>query len=220
MDADIKLMRDSYNWPQTEKCLFDLLDESKIIETEGRQIIHITDELIDEFVKSNIPNKDFIAYFSKGNGDYTVLCNRYSNIIGNRVLARRGYPIVKDVLPKILEILLTQRDDGFNGIDELTAMFQTVPRKERAKLIRDHIADSVNKYGYGSWLNNEIEFLMIDGITKYEFENDVLWEAVCVYLSEERRKMNQRAEENNDAYYAKRVEYYRILIEYMSAEHL
>lgn len=40
------------------------------------------------------------------------------------------------------------------------------------------------------------------------------------FLCEEYQKMNQKAEESSDTYYAKQAEYYKKLMEYMSSRHI
>ena len=124
------------NYLSTQQNAFDLVDSKYIYEEDGEKILSVTDELIDELVNSDIPNHDFVPRLEVDeNGNPKWYC-KYSSIIGNRVLARRGYPYIEDVIKDIFSSVCLGIPDEFNGLGELQEVIASVAKEIQAEYIK------------------------------------------------------------------------------------
>lgn len=181
------------DYPPTEKSMFDLVDSKYIYEEDGEKILSVTDELIDELANSDIPNQDFLSSTVVKNEKCQWRCRRYSLIVGYRVLARRGYPRIKDVLKIIFTTACLGCEDAFNGVGELRQMVRAIPKEVQVEYIKEKIPEDFYLRIWEPWnsrgLYEWIEYMRTIGITKAVFNDDVLWEQILNILKDLRSKV-------------------------------
>ena len=188
----------------TQKNAFNLVDSKYIYEEDGEKILSVTDELIDELVNSDIPNHDFVPYLGVDeNGNPKWYC-KYSSIIGNRVLVRRGYPCIEDVIKDIFSITCLGVEDEFNGLGELQDVIASIPKETQAEYIKVALNECLHqKYTFGSKEYEEtdyntlyewIEYMRLEKITKAIFNDDGLWEEIKNILQGKRKHMKETME--------------------------
>ena len=213
----------------SETNVFDLVDEKFIREENGEKILEITDELIDKLALSNIPNQQFLDrdMYSK-DGEYLGKFSQYGEIISNHVLARRGYPKVKDVLFDIYNKVYfdylgyEEKINWYNGIKELHEMIKNIPHDLIIKILRKK-AELLFERDSNRYLldrNDKLNFinrLREERISKKDFGEDKLWEQIEDYL----RKKQKDAQNNikkwkiDVPYYKFQSKIYEELLNYM-----
>lgn len=216
--ADI-VLRDFY--PSTEKSIFDVVDSQYIYEVDGQKILSVTDELIDELVNSDIPNRDFLSAVTveDKNGE-SYCCYKYSSIIRNRVLARRNYPRIKDVAKDIFFRSALSCENIFDGIEELRKTIKTIPKKLQADYIKEYYKEfRVEKWNFRNYelLYSWIEYMRINDITKTVFGDDELWERIANVVKEKRNSIKEAMKRGKNVNHNFQVKYnyYNNLVKFM-----
>ena len=149
-------------------------------------------------------------------GEYLGKFSQYGEILSNHVLARRGYPKVKDVLFDIYNKVYfdylgyEEKINWYNGIRELHEMIKNIPYDLIIKILRKKakLSFESDDNRYLSDKNdklNVINRLRKEKIRKKDFGEDKLWEQIEDYLRE-----RQNDAQNNIKKWKIDVPYYKI----------